>query len=105
MSEVACTTEVLSFCVPVRGSSRYAEEVPGLASAAFRPFTVTKDFKNASNRESPSLPLFEGVRLPAAEKRLNKEVVPTDPRLSQIVLETVQSNQRTEPSFEKRTPT
>jgi hypothetical protein len=77
---------------------------PHGALATCPPFSVTKDFKNASNRESRCRPLFKAMRRLAAKNRLHGETVATGPRFSQIVLETVQSNPRPESSFEKRKP-
>jgi hypothetical protein len=44
------------------------------------------------------------MRVTAAENRLTEDEVTPGPRFSQIVLETVQSFQGPESSFEKRTP-
>jgi predicted site-specific integrase-resolvase len=55
--------------------------------------------------ENPrGLSLFEIVPRPAAENQPCKGEPAADPRLSQIVLEKVQSVQGPESSFEKRTP-
>lgn len=62
-------------------------------------------FRERIESRIPRRSLFEEVRRLAAENRFNKAEVVTTRRFSQIVLETVQSIQRPESSFEKRTST